>query len=152
MIRPANKQDLDAILSLYEVLFAEMADLDCERMQPAKQANDFVENAITDDKFHLLVVELEGVVEGFCIAQKQSAAPYNCMVQRDFGYVFDLVVSPIYRGKKAGHKLIEGMKVWAKENKLSHLELSVLSQNHKAIKFYEREGLMEITRTMAIKL
>lgn len=152
MIRPANQQDLDAILSLYEVLFAEMADLDSERMQPAKQANDFVENAITDDNFHLLIVELEGVVEGFCIAQKQSVAPYNCMVQRDFGYIFDLVVSPAYRGKRTGHELIEGMKVWAKENKLSHLELSVLSQNHKAIKFYQREGLMEITRTMGVKL
>ncbi|MCW2258232.1 ribosomal protein S18 acetylase RimI-like enzyme [Providencia alcalifaciens] len=152
MIRPANKQDLDAILSLYEVLFAEMANLDSERMQPAKQANDFVANAIGDDKFHVLVVELGGVVEGFCIAQKQSAVPYNCIVQRDFGYVVDLVVSPEYRGEKMGHKLIEGMKVWAKENKLSHLELCVLSQNHKAIEFYEREGLMEISRTMGIKL
>lgn len=152
MIRPANKQDLDAILSLYEVLFAEMANLDSERMQPAKQANDFVENTIADDKFHVLVVELGGVVEGFCIAQKQSAAPYNCIVQRDFGYIFDLVVSPEYRVEKMGYKLIEGMKVWAKENKLSHLELSLLSQNHKAIKFYEREGLVEISRTMGIRL
>lgn len=116
-----------------------MANLDSERMQPAKQANDFVENAIADDKFHMFVVELEGVVEGFCIAQKQSAAPYNCIVQRDFGYVFDLVVSPEYRGEKMGHKIIEGMKVWAKENKLSHLELSVLSQTIKRLNFMKEK-------------
>lgn len=51
-----------------------------------------------------------------------------------------------------GHQLIEQMKTWAKDNQLSHLELTVLAQNHKAIKFYEREGLTEITRTMGIKL
>lgn len=152
MIRSAVKQDLEAVLSLYELLFSEMAALDPERMQPAKQATEFVENAITDDKFHLLVAEHNGEVKGFCFAQKQSAAPYNCMVDRDFAYIFDLVVVPELRGQKTGHQFIEQMKIWAKENNLSHLELSVLAQNNKAIKFYEREGLTEITRTMGIKI
>ncbi|EKT61752.1 hypothetical protein [Providencia burhodogranariea] len=49
-----------------------MANLDSERMQPAKQANDFVENAIADDKFNVLVVGLEGVVQDFCIAQNNQ--------------------------------------------------------------------------------
>ncbi|MEY0302468.1 MAG: N-acetyltransferase family protein [Pseudomonadota bacterium] len=152
MIRCAVKQDLEAVLSLYELLFSEMAALDPERLQPAKQATEFVENAITDDKFNLLVAEYKGEVKGFCFAQRQSADPYNCMVARDFAYIFDLVVSPELRGQKIGHQFIEQMKIWAKDNNLSHLELSVLAQNHQAIKFYEREGLSEITRTMGIKL
>lgn len=44
------------------------------------------------------------------------------------------------------------MKAWAKSRQFSHLELSVLAQNRKAIKFYEREGLTEISRTMGITL
>lgn len=44
------------------------------------------------------------------------------------------------------------MKEWAKLQKFSHLELSVLAQNHQAIKFYEREGLVEVSRTMGIAL
>lgn len=152
MIRHARKQDLNAILSLYERLFTEMAVLDSERMQPAQQTSEFVENAIIDEKFHLLVAEFEGHVKGFCLAQKQSAAPYTCLVPREFVYVFDLVVSPELREKNTGHQLLEAMKMWAKQNKFSHLELSVLAQNHKAIKFYQREGLVEITRTMGIKL
>lgn len=152
MIRKAKKEDLSAILALYQILFAEMAKFDRERLQAAEQSREFVENAIEDNKFHLLVVDHEGEIKGFCIAQKQTADPYSCIVPRDFGYIFDLVISPDFRGEKAGKQLLDGMKEWAKLQKFSHLELSVLAQNHQAIKFYEREGLAEVSRTMGIAL
>lgn len=132
--------------------FSEMALLDPERLQPAEQAKEFIENAIIDDKFYVLVAEFNGEIKGFCIAQQQIADPYSCIVPRNFGYIFDLVVDPNFRGEKAGQKLLTAMKAWAKSRQLSHLELSVLAQNHKAIKFYEREGLTEISRTMGITL
>lgn len=152
MIREAIKRDVDSILSLYQILFSEMALLDPERLQPAEQAKEFIENAIIDDKFYMLVAEFNGEIKGFCIAQQQAADPYSCIVPRNFGYIFDLVVDPNFRGEKAGQKLLTAMKVWAKSRQLSHLELSVLAQNHQAIKFYEREGLTEISRTMGITL
>lgn len=152
MIREAIKNDVDSILSLYQILFSEMALLDPERLQPAEQAKEFIENAIIDDKFYVLVAEFNGEIKGFCIAQQQIADPYSCIVPRNFGYIFDLVVDPNFRGEKAGQKLLTAMKAWAKSRQLSHLELSVLAHNHKAIKFYEREGLTEISRTMGITL
>lgn len=152
MIREAIKSDVESILSLYQILFSEMALFDPERLQPAEQVREFIENAIIDDKFCLLVAEFNGEIKGFCIAQQQAADPYNCVVPRNFGYIFDLVVAPNFRGEKAGQKLLNAMKAWAKGRQLSHLELSVLAQNHKAIKFYEREGLTEISRTMGIAL
>ncbi|MCK9790005.1 N-acetyltransferase family protein [Providencia rettgeri] len=152
MIREAIKSDVESILSLYQILFSEMALFDPERLQPAEQVREFIENAIIDDKFCLLVAEFNGEIKGFCIAQQQAADPYNCVVPRNFGYIFDLVVAPNFRGEKAGQKLLNAMKAWAKSRQLSHLELSVLAQNHKAIKFYEREGLTEISRTMGITL
>ncbi len=151
-IRQAVKGDLKGILKLYQLLFSEMTIFDNERMQPAEQRPEFIEEALSNTKFHLIVADIEGQIKGFCMAQKQSAAPFNCMVARDFAYVFDLVVEPNFRGESVGHQLLNEMKNWAKLNQLSHLELSVLSQNHKAIKFYEREGLTEITRTMGIKI
>lgn len=36
MIREAIKNDVDSILSLYQILFSEMALLDPERLQPAE--------------------------------------------------------------------------------------------------------------------
>ncbi|WP_273844882.1 GNAT family N-acetyltransferase [Providencia rettgeri] len=152
MIREAIKNDVDSILSLYQILFSEMALLDPERLQPAEQAKEFIENAIIDDKFYVLVAEFNGEIKGFCIAQQQAADPYSCIVPRNFGYIFNLVVDPNFRGEKAGQKLLTAMKAWAKSRQLSHLELSVLAQNHQAIKFYEREGLTEISRTMGITL
>ena len=152
MIREATRDDLNAVLSLYHTLFTEMALLDPERMRPAEQSREFVENAIYDDKFHLLVADFNGEIKGFCIAQHQSAASYSCMVPRDFGYVFDLIVAPGFRGENTGHQLLDGMKNWAKAKGFGHLKLSVLAQNHKAVRFYEREGLSEISRTMGIKL
>lgn len=152
LIREAIKSDVESILSLYQILFSEMALLDPERLQPAEQAGEFIENAIIDDKFYLLVAEFNGEIKGFCIAQQQVSEPYNCIVPRNFGYIFDLVVDPNFRGEKAGQKLLDGMKAWAKSRQFSHLELSVLAQNRKAIKFYEREGLTEISRTMGITL
>lgn len=77
-----------------------MAKFDRERLQAAEQSSEFVENAIEDNKFHLLVADYEGEIKGFCIAQKQTADPYSCIVPRDFGYIFDLVISPDFRGEK----------------------------------------------------
>lgn len=152
MIRKAVKNDLNEILILYQQLFFEMAAFDRERLKPAEQSSDFINDAIEDPDFHFLVADFDNKIKGFCIAQKQSAPAYSCVVPRNFAYIFDLVVAPDARNEKIGHKLLSEMKDWAKKNRLSHLELSVISQNRKAIKFYEREGLTELTRKMGIKL
>lgn len=101
LIREAIKSDVESILSLYQILFSEMALLDPERLQPAEQAGG-IENAIIDDKFYLLVAEFNGEIKGLCIAQQQVSDPYNCIVPRNFGYIFDLVVDPNFRGEKQG--------------------------------------------------
>ncbi|WP_187651420.1 GNAT family N-acetyltransferase [Xenorhabdus sp. TS4] len=69
-----------------------------------------------------------------------------------YGYVFDLMVRQDARNLGIGQKLLAGMKKWAQENHYSHLELSVLSQNVDAIRFYIREGYQEASRTMALTL
>ncbi|OKP04802.1 GNAT family N-acetyltransferase [Xenorhabdus eapokensis] len=153
IIKTATMQDIESILSLYRVLFSEMAALQPDRMQVAEQERDFIASNINNDKFHLLVAEDEnGSIKGFAIAQEQTTAPFNCLVPRTYGYVFDLMVSQDARNLGIGQKLLAGMKKWAQENHYSHLELSVLSQNVDAIRFYIREGYQETSRTMALTL
>lgn len=152
MIRAATQHDIDDVLSLYTRLFSEMAVLDPERAQAAEQLPIFVNMAITDMQFHLLVAEHSGMVIGFCLAQIQLTPAYNCLVPRRYGYILDLMVSAEYRGNKAGKQLLQGMKLWAKEQQLTHLELSVFAQNKAAIRFYQREGLKSITQVMSIKI
>ncbi|MEQ1976957.1 GNAT family N-acetyltransferase [Xenorhabdus sp. SGI240] len=153
IIRAATMQDIEAILSLYSILFSEMAALQPDRIQVAEQDRDFIASNINNDKFHLLVAEDgNGSIKGFAIAQEQKTPPFNCLMPRTYGYVFDLMVSQDARNFGVGQKLLAGMKKWAQENHYSHLELSVLSQNVDAIRFYIREGYQEASRTMVITL
>ncbi|MDC9596461.1 GNAT family N-acetyltransferase [Xenorhabdus anantnagensis] len=153
VIRTASMQDIETILSLYNILFDEMAVLQPDRLKSTEQDRDFIVSGVNNDKFHLLVAEDEnGAIKGFSIAQEQKTPPFNCIVPRTYGYVIDLVVSPDARNFGIGQKLLAGIKRWAQENHYSHLELNVLSKNIDAIRFYTREGYQEISRTMAIAL
>ncbi|OTA16429.1 streptothricin acetyltransferase [Xenorhabdus vietnamensis] len=153
VIRTASMQDIEDILSLYNILFSEMAVLQPDRLQSAEQDRDFIVSSVNNAKFHLLVAEDENsVIRGFSIAQEQKTPPFNCIVPRTYGYVIDLVVNPNARNLGIGQKLLTGMKRWAQENHYSHLELSALSENVEAIRFYTREGYQEVSRTMAIAL
>ncbi|MBC8947792.1 GNAT family N-acetyltransferase [Xenorhabdus sp. TS4] len=86
IIRTATMQDIEDILSLYSVLFSEMAALQPDRMQAAEQDRNFIASNINNDKFHLLVAEDEnGSIRGFAIAQEQKTPPFNCLVPRTYG-------------------------------------------------------------------
>ncbi|MDC9589025.1 GNAT family N-acetyltransferase [Xenorhabdus sp. XENO-10] len=153
VIRTASMQDIETILSLYNILFSEMSALQPDRLKSTEQDRDFIVSSVNNDKFHLLVAEDEnGDIKGFSIAQEQKTLPFNCIVPRIYGYVIDLVVSPDARNLGIGQKLLAGIKRWAQENHYSHLELSVLSKNVDAIRFYAREGYQEVSRTMAVAL
>ncbi|MBI6549720.1 GNAT family N-acetyltransferase [Xenorhabdus lircayensis] len=153
LIRAATMQDVEVILSLYYVLFCEMAVLQPDRLKATEQDRNFIVANVNNDKFHLIVAEDEnGDIKGFAIAQEQKTPSFNCLIPRTYGYVFDLIVSQDARNLGIGQKLLAGMKKWAQENHYSHLELTVLSQNIDAIRFYERGEYQEVNRTMAIAL
>lgn len=102
IIRPAALNDTDRIAELYQQLFTLMADYQPDRWRPAQQDRGFIENAVTDEKFCLLVAETEGHIAGFAFAQTQVTSPYTCVVPRRFGYIFDIVVDPAVRGQGTG--------------------------------------------------
>ncbi|WP_047682946.1 MULTISPECIES: GNAT family N-acetyltransferase [Xenorhabdus] len=153
IIRTASMQDLDAISSLYNILFSEMAALQPDRLRDVEQDREFIISSINDDKFYLLVAEDDnGDIKGFCIAQENKTPPFNCLIPRNYGYIIDLVVSQDVRSQGIGQRLLTEMKRWAKKNNYTHLELNVLSKNVAATKLYEREGYKEISKLMAITL
>ncbi|MBC8946493.1 acetyltransferase [Xenorhabdus indica] len=135
IIRTASMQDLDAISSLYNILFSEMAALQPDRLRDVEQDREFIISSINDDKFYLLVAEDDnGDIKGFCIAQENKTPPFNCLIPRNYGYIIDLVVSQDVRSQGIGQRLLTEMKRWAKKNNYTHLELNVLSKNVAATK------------------
>ncbi|HEJ9485442.1 MULTISPECIES: GNAT family N-acetyltransferase [Proteus] len=152
IIRKAILSDVEEINTLYTYLFNEMANLQPDRLKPGKQDEAFIINGIKNNKFHLLVADLDGKVVGFSMAQIQETPMFNCLVQRKYAYIYDIVVDPSVRSQGVGSLLLTAMKEWAKLEKMTHLELSVLAENGAAKRFYEREGLKEVSTVMAIAL
>ena len=151
IIRPATLNDTDRIAELYQQLFVLMAEYQPDRWRPAEQDRGFIENAVADETFCLLVAETEDGIAGFAFAQTQDTSPYTCVVPRRFGYIFDIVVDPVVRGLGTGKKLLDAVKTWSKEQGHTHLELSVLPENTGALRLYEREGYQPVIHTLAIK-
>lgn len=149
-IRSAQLNDTDRIAELYQQLFTEMAAFQPDRWLPAEQTCEFIENAVTDEKFHLLVAEQGGKIAGFVIAQTQETPAYSCIRPRRFGYIFDIVVDPAVRGQGTGKALLSAVKAWSKTQGHTHLELSVLPENKGAIRLYEQEGYQPVLHTLAI--
>ena len=152
IIRKAILSDVEEINTLYTYLFNEMANLQPDRLKPGKQDEAFIINGVKNDKFHLLVADLDGKVVGFSMAQIQETPMFNCLVQRKYAYIYDIVVDPSVRSQGTGSLLLTAMKEWAKSERMTHLELSVLAENGAAKSFYEREGLKEVSTVMGIAL
>lgn len=153
MIRRAHHLDLAAIQQLYTLLFKGMGELEPAYMKEAIQDKAFVESVIRGEQdFALFVVEDEGAIQGFAIAQLQNSSPYNAFVPQRCVYLMDLVVHPTTRGKGYGKALIQRVKEWGIENQVDYFELTVLHRNQQAIALYEREGFQPFSQSMRMRL
>lgn len=153
MVRKAHLNDLEAISQLYIILFDGMANLVPDYLKPAEQERDFLLSVLRgENDMMVFVVEEEGEVKGFAIAQLQNTPPYSCMVQQRSVYLIDLVVDPNSRSKGYGKKLLDAVKDWGKSRLISFMELSVLARNKKAIELYQREGFEAYDFSMRMRL
>lgn len=148
-IRLATVDDLPAIDRLYADLFAAMAQLQPARMQAAGQDMDFVKMAIEDSGFAVWVAEHADVV-GFALVQWQFTPAFACLRERQYAYIMDLMVDAQSQGLGVGKALLLAIKAAAKAQGCTQLELSVLSNNTDAIRFYEREGMTATHQNMSI--
>lgn len=153
MIRKATIEDLPSIHNLYKILFDRMAELEPNYMKPAPQDDTFIQRVICEeDNFSIFVAEYNNEVQGFAIAQLQNTPPYNCFVQQRCVYLMDLVVNPNTRSKGLGKELINAVKKWGITYKADYFELSVLSDNNRAIALYEKEGFTTFNQSMRMRL
>lgn len=153
MIRKAHLEDLPTIQQLYFNLFEIMADIEPQYMKAAKQDETFIKSVIQgENDFTIFIAEEDSQVQGFAIAQLQTAPPYNCYVQQHLIYLMDLVVTPHNRGKGYGKALIQAVKDWGIINKVDYFELNVLAHNKQAIELYLKEGLETFSQSMRMRL
>ncbi|MGH2993673.1 MAG: GNAT family N-acetyltransferase [Solirubrobacterales bacterium] len=132
-IRPASEEEVDAMIPLYEWLFAAPGSRpDAWDEQHAASA---LAGAIRSEDSAVLVAERDGRLIGICTA-------YIDLDSVRFGrrcWVEDLAVDPERRAEGVGAKLLAEARSWARARGATHLELDSGEARSDAHRFYERE-------------
>lgn len=81
-----------------------------------------------------LVVEDNGKIEGFLFADRGFANRIKHSTYIVVGILKE------YCGKGIGTNLFRNLEIWAKENTITRLELTVMTNNEAAIKLYKKMG------------
>jgi GNAT superfamily N-acetyltransferase len=133
-VRAATAEDIEAIVPLYEWLFAPPGSK--PESWDEKRAGVALRGAIESHDSVVLLADEGGRLIGFLTA-------YQDFHSVRFGYrawVEDFAVDPERRSAGVGKAILDAAKAWAKERGATHLELDSALPRTDAHRFYEREG------------
>lgn len=104
-----------------------------ERSTDINITKNVIEKSINGDNLILVATDEENII-GFLSVQKGE---YRRI--KHTGYIV-VGIREKYRGKGIGSKLFSELDIWAVENKITRLELSVICSNSPAKHLYEKNG------------
>ncbi len=133
-IRPAREDEVEAVLPMYEWLFAPPGP-PVASWNPGRGATSLAAAIAGTDSTVLVAEADDGTLVGLITA-------YLDLDSVRFGrrcWVEDLAVSPVHRSAGVGKALLDSAKAWARERGATHLELDTGWARADAQRFYERE-------------
>lgn len=110
-------------------------------LEPGERPNDItrtksmIEQSIKGDNL-LLVADIDSEIVGFLSAQR--GVPKKI---KHSAYIV-IGIRETYRGKGIGSKFFSELDLWAKDNNISRLELTVMCPNTIAKDLYEKNGFV----------
>lgn len=104
-----------------------------ERSTDINIVKNIIEKSINGDNLVLVATDDEGII-GFLSAQR--GIPKRI---KHTAYII-VGIREAFRGKGIGSKLFSELDIWARENKVTRLELSVICSNNIAKHLYEKNG------------
>ena len=137
-IRRCELNDADNMLKMLLALDKEtdymMFEAD-ERPKDINRVKDMINQSINGDDLLLIAVEDENII-GFLSAQRG--------IPRKIKHTAYIVIGirKNFRGNGIGKKLFLELDLWAKENNVSRLELTVMCTNSIAKQLYEKNGFV----------
>ncbi len=104
-----------------------------ERPNDVNRVKAMINQSINGDNLLLIAIEDDNII-GFLSAQRE--------ILRKIKHIAYIVVGirEKFRGKGIGKKLFCELDLWAKENNISRLELTVMCPNTIAKQLYEKSG------------
>lgn len=145
IIRPAGREDADALLSLVDAL----ADYEHLPRPDAEARQRLSEHGFGDDRyFHALLIEADGRPVGYAL----YFFTYSSFLARPSLYLEDIFVLPGERGRGYGQALLRRLIHEALAAGCGRMEWQVLDWNQSAIAFYEKLGAKHLAEWLPYRL
>ena len=151
-IRPAVIDDAQSFLDMWSTLDTETEFLlfePGEREVSLDEQRSKLANATGSDNVHILaaVDTDKSVLAGFAAGRRSA------LLRDRHNLEVIIALQQKYTGKGVGLKLLGQLEDWALSKQVHRMELAVMTNNHPAIKLYEKYGFkMEGTKTDGVRL
>ncbi|HLS09086.1 GNAT family N-acetyltransferase [Lentibacillus sp.] len=136
IIRPIELNDAEEFLELNKRIDESgfMLHEPGERKTTVEQQKQAIERTSSEERSVFFVAEIDGQLAGFI------AAFGGKMRRNKHSAYLALGVHDVFQGQGVATKLIEKIFEWAGETGLTRLELTVIKDNVKAVKLYQKMG------------
>lgn len=151
-IRRATLKDIPAICTLSQTLFEHERQFTDEFNMQWSHGKDgvgyFTKSLKSRSSFILLALQGELVI-GYILMKLEriSWRVYNPMAE-----LSNLSVDPMYRGQGVGTKLFQHAKAILKKRGVKRISVQALSDNTRALKFYETMGFEDFSVVLLMKV
>lgn len=139
LIRMATPDDLEQLLQMEQGLIEAERPYDPTIRQPPLVYYDLKE-ILEDKTYYVIVAEINGRIVSSGYATARPARPYLDHVHyAHLGFMYTL---PEYRGRGINGRIIEELRVWAADQGLREVRLTVYPENTPAVRAYEKLGFV----------
>ncbi|MCX6665587.1 MAG: GNAT family N-acetyltransferase [Euryarchaeota archaeon] len=135
-------KDLMDLHKKFDPFFSRRADGDI-------RFTEFVKKSISSMDEHVVVAIEEGRMVGYCLGSIATHPPV--FLVEKYGYIFDMMVDPLYRRQHVGTELVNAMILWFSSHGIQRFELNVAVKNKHGKRFWKKQGFREYMRVMYLE-
>jgi GNAT superfamily N-acetyltransferase len=153
VIRPATREDVPAIVRLWEELmdFHRMRDPFFTRARNgADLFRRFVEQNLDNDAACVLVAVAEDGIVGYCQGMLDHHPP--ALAEPHYGQVLDFMVTAGHRNSGIGRQMFEALRQWFRREGVRRIEVRHSTYNEVAVRFWPRMGFKPYLQTLYMEL
>ncbi len=148
-IREAEIKDLNTIKEFEQEIIKYERPFDPNLKQDPIEYYDLL-NLIKRKDAQVVVATVDDEIVGSGYALIKNSLPYKKPEQ--YAYLGFMFVSPEFRGNSINGKIIESLMDWAKEKKITEIQLDVYAENKIALNAYIKRGFKPSLLTMRMNL
>jgi len=151
-IRTANIMDIEKIMILEEQVFEIHSKARPDWIGKKPKYYDHIKGIIEGNSGKIFIAENENTIIGHCIVFIREIKNHHIFHDMINIEIEDLCIDEKHRKKGIGKKILEEVKIFAKEKGAKFIELSVWEFNKNAKDFYEHLGMKTRINKMEFRI